>query len=312
MSGGIEGQLESLDERALAALLLKRARSDEDFQLWLAAELAALAARETREPLDPEPFRLRAAALLEADQAGRRGRHWDDGRADIDATALEELIAQVMPFIASGDGNNALAILMAIAGSLADYWPQCADWDETLHEFFPLLDGLIAQAMLLDGVSHEARADLADELSTWQDEVAEYGADDAFAVAIAGAARGWNEPGLDDVLGGQGRIWPLDGNSDGLGDQLTTARLAALEAMGRTDRFLNLSLAAGRYCDHAVMLAKGECFDQALALLGLWNPQRRLAALSLGHRQPPAQDGNISDERGEALFQIEQVILALG
>lgn len=263
MSGGIEAQLEALDDRALAALLLKRARSDEDFRLWLAAELAVLVVRE---PLDPEPFRQRAAALLEAGRDGRPRRYWDDGSANIDEAALEELIGQAVPFLAGGDGNNALAILMPIAGCLAEYWPQCADWDETLHEFFPQLDRMIAQAVLLEGVSHEARDDLADELSAWQNEVAEYGADDAFAVAIAAAAQGWDELGLDDVLDGLGRIWPLDGNSDRLDDQLTTARLAALEAMGRRDRFLNLSRAAGRYCDHAVMLAKGECFDEALTL----------------------------------------------
>jgi uncharacterized Zn finger protein len=266
VSGEIDAQLEALEAGALAALLLKRAGTDGDFRLWLETELAALSARETRKPLDPEPFRRRAAALLDADRTGRRERHWDDGRANIDEAALEELIAQAVPFLDIGDGNNALAILRPIAGSLAEYWPQCAEWDETLHEFFPQLDRMIAQAVLLDGVSQAARDELADELSAWQDEVAEYGADDAFAVAIAAAARGWDEPGLNDVLGGQGRIWPLAGNSNRLDDQLTTVRLDALEAMGRADRFLNLSLAAGHYCDHAIMLAKGECFDEALAL----------------------------------------------
>lgn len=264
MSGGIEAQLKALDGGALAALLLKLAGFDEDLRLWLETELAALSARETRRPLDPEPFRRRVAALFEVNHERRRRRHWDDVGSDIDEAALEELIGQAAPFLGIGDGNNALAILKPIAASLAEYWPQCAEWDETLHDFFPQLDRMIAQAVLLDGVPHEARDDLADELSQWQDEVAEYGADDAFAVAIAAAVQGWDEPGLDDVLGGRAGIWPLAGNSDWLDDQLTTARLAALEAMGRTDRFLNLSRAAGRYCDHAVMLAKHECFEEAL------------------------------------------------
>ncbi|MBE0532624.1 MAG: hypothetical protein IH626_17510 [Rhodospirillales bacterium] len=149
---------------------------------------------------------------------------------------------------------------------MAEYWPECADWDETLHEFFPVLDRMIAQAVLMEGISREARDDLADELSGWQDEVTEYGADGAFAVAIAASAQGWDEPGLGDALAGRARVWPPAGKCDWLDGKLTAARLAALEAMGRTDHFLNLSKAAGRHCDHAVMLAKCERFDEAIEI----------------------------------------------
>lgn len=161
---------------------------------------------------------------------------------------------------------NALAILKPVTERLVEYWPQCAEWDETLHEFFPQLDRMIAQAVLLDGVSDETRDDLADELGQWQDEVAEYGADDAFATAMAAATQGWDEPGLQSVLDGRGRIWPLTGTSGWLEDQLTMARLAALEAMGRTEQFLNFARAAGRHSDHAMMLAKHERFDEALTV----------------------------------------------
>lgn len=266
MSDDIEARLKTRDAGVLAALLLKRAGSDDDFRLWLATELAALDAQELRTPLDPEPFRRRAEALLEVTRSSTHRRSWDEPASDIDEAALEELIGQAEPFLAAGDGNNALAILKPVAASLAAYWPQCADWDETLHEFFPQLDRMIAIAVLLEGVSHEARDDLADELSQWQDEVAEYGADDAFAVAMAAATQRWDEPGLESALDGRGPIWPLTGTRSWLEDQLITARLAALEAMGRTERFLNLSRAAGRYCDHAIMLAKRERFDEALTV----------------------------------------------
>lgn len=266
MSDDIAARLNARDAGVLAALLLKRAGSDDDFRLWLATELAALDAQELRTPLDPEPFRRRADALLESARSTTRRRHWDDLGASIDEAVLEELLAQAEPFLGLGDGNNALAILRPVAASLVEYWPQCADWDETLHEFFPLLDAMIARAVLLAGVSHEARDDLADELSHWQDEVSEYGADDAFAVAIAAATQGWDEPGLDDVLDGRGHAWPLDAKGDWLDEQLTTARLAALAAMGRTDKHLNLSRAAGRHCDHAMMLANRGRIEEALTV----------------------------------------------
>ena len=88
MSEGIEARLEALDASVLAALQQKRAGSDEDFRLWLATELAALDARELRIPLDPEPFRHRAEALLQAARGGERGRHWDDSGSGIDEAAL--------------------------------------------------------------------------------------------------------------------------------------------------------------------------------------------------------------------------------
>ena len=292
MSDGTEARLKTRDAGVLAALLLKRAGSDDDFRLWLATELAALDAQELRTPLDPEPFRRRADALLKSARGRTRRRHWDDSGANIDEAALEELLAQAEPFLVLGDANNALAILKPVAASLAEYWPQCADWDETLHEFFPQLDRMIAQAVLLDGVSHEARDDLADELSHWQDEVSEYGADDAFAVAIAAATQGWDAPGLEGVLDGRGRVWPLTGTSCWLDDQLTTARLAALAAMGCTDKHLNLSMSAGRYCDHAVMLAKREHFNEALTVArsNFRDPDSalRLAETLLDMNQPDA------------------------
>ena len=219
MSDDVATRLNALDAGALAALLSKRAVSDEDFRLWLATELAALGARELRTPLDPEPFRVRAEALLDSTRGGQRGRHRDDFGSSSDEAALDELIAQAEPFLGLGDGNNALAILKPVAASLVEYWPQCADWDETLHEFSPLLDAMIARAVLLDGVSHEARDDLADELSHWQDEVSEYGDGDAFAVAIAAATQGWDEPGLEDVLDGR-----LDVDQHGLARAKQTQR----------------------------------------------------------------------------------------
>jgi len=164
---------------ALEALLLERAEADEDFAFWLDARLVAALPGEAGAPLDPEPFRRRAEALLSAAGSGRR-RSPDEWGAGVDEAELEDLIDTARPLLAAGRGADALAILKPVAGALADYWPECAHWDETLHEFFPKLDGMIAQALLMDGVSREVRDELADALGGWQGEVAEYGADDAF------------------------------------------------------------------------------------------------------------------------------------
>lgn len=258
-------QLRALARDALEALVLERAETDEGFALWLDARLAAIPSDEASVPLDPEPFRRRAEALLSAAGSGRGWRRWDEWGASVDEAALEELIGTAEPFLATGRGADALAILKPVAGALADYWPECAHWDETLHELFPRLDRMIAQAVLMDGVSQETREELVDELGGWQDEIAEYGADDAFSTAIAACMRGWEEPGLEDALTGRGQDWPPGGRGDWLDDDLTRARLAALEGMGQTEAYLHLSRAAGLHCEHSVKLTQLGRVDEAIA-----------------------------------------------
>ncbi|RAS07208.1 hypothetical protein [Ensifer adhaerens] len=258
--------LRAISRERLEALVLERAERDEGFALWLDARFAASVADEASALLDPVPFRRRAEALFASTGSGRHRHSWGERSAGIDEAALEQLIDEAEPFLAAGRGVHALTILKPVASGLAAYWPENADWDETMHEFFPRLDQLIAQAALMDGVSQEARDDLADELADWQGELAEFGADDAFATAIAACMQGWDEPGLQATLAGHGQRWPPEGGSDPLDADLTRARLAALEAMGRGEHFLNLSRAAGFHCDHAVKLAQMGRVGEAVAL----------------------------------------------
>ncbi|MBK5571426.1 hypothetical protein, partial [Ensifer sp. SSB1] len=248
-------QIRTISRERLEAFVLEHAERDEDFALWLDTRFAVSVADEASTLLDPVPFRRRAEALF-SESGSVRHRHGWDKSAAIDEAALEQLIDEAEPFLAEGRAADALAILKPVASGLTAYWPENADWDETLHEFFPRLDKLIAQAALMDEISAEERDDLADELTGWQGELAEFGADDAFSTAIAACMQGWDEPGLRATLAGLGQSWPPGGGSDPLDDDLTRARLAALEAMGRSEHFLNLSRAAGFHCDHAVNLAQ--------------------------------------------------------
>jgi len=258
--------LRAISRERLEALVLERAERDEGFALWLDARFAASVADEASALLDPLPFRRRAEALFASTGSGRHRHRWGERSAGIDEAALEQLIDEAETFLAAGRGAHALTILKPVASGLAAYWPENADWDETLHEFFPRLDQLIAQAALMDGVSQEARDDLAGELADWQGELAKFGADDAFATAIAACMQGWDEPGLQATLAGLGQSWPPGGGSELLDDDLTRVRLAALEAMGRSEHFLNLSRAAGFHCDHAVKLAQTGRVNEAVAL----------------------------------------------
>ncbi len=135
-------------------------------------------------------------------------------------------------------------------------WREQADWDETLHEFFPVLGQMIAEAVLMSDLLPEERDDLMVRLDVWQGMLDEYGLDEHLQVAIDALEQGWDEIGLDDVLAGRGRSWPLSGNGDWTTAQLTQARLRVLEISRRSEEFLNLARAAGRHGDHAMMLIR--------------------------------------------------------
>ncbi|MEI2298726.1 DUF6880 family protein [Ensifer sp. MJa1] len=258
--------MRAMSRERLEALVLERSERDESFAFWLDARLAASQTDEANTPLDPTPFRRRAEALFASTGLGRHRHSWGERSAGIDEAAFEQLIDEAESFLAAGRGSHALTILKPVASGLAAYFPENADWDEALHEFVPRLDQLIAQTALMDGIPREERDDLADQLAGWQRELAEFGAVEAFSTAIAACLQGWDEPGLEATLAGLGQSWPPGGGSDPLDNDLTRARLAALDAMGRSEQFLNLSRAAGLYCDHTVKLAQMGRVDEAIAL----------------------------------------------
>ena len=255
----LDDMLEGLDREALAALLVKRAEEDPALALWLEAELAAAVpggdmASGRRTTVDPEPIRRQAEALLSGRHSPRHG--WSDDGATVDEEAFLALIDKARPFLEAGDGRNALNILEPVTETLVPAWREQADWDETLHEFFPVLGQLIAEAVLMSDLPPEERDDLMVRLDVWQGMLDEYGLDEHLQVAIDALEQGWDEIGLDDVLAGKGRSWPPSGHGDWTTARLTEARLRVLDISARTDEFLNLSEAAGRHGDHAMMLVR--------------------------------------------------------
>lgn len=251
--------LQGLDRAALAALLLSRAEEDPAFALWIEAELAAGGSDESsagsrRTAVDPEPIRRQAEALLSGRYSHRHG--WSDDGPAIDEDAFAALIDKARPFLEVGDGRNALKILEPVMEALVPAWREQADWDETLHEFFPVLAQMIAEAVLRSDLAAEKRDELMARFDIWQGELDAYGLDDHLRVAIDALEQGWDEIGLEDVMAGRGRTWPLSGQHDWTMERLTEARLRVLDIGGRAEAFLNLARAAGRHGDHAAMLVR--------------------------------------------------------
>ena len=255
----LDDMLSCLDREALAALLVRRAEFDPGLASWLEAELAA--GGSVKEPadgrrgrVDPGPIRRQAAALLSGHHARIRG--WSAGGVLDDEEAFSALIDRAQPFLDAGDGRNALNILEPVTEALVPAWRERADWDETLHEFFPILGQMIAEAVLMSDLAPDERDDVMVKLDVWQGMLDEYGLDEHLQVAIDALEEGWDAPGLDDVLAGRGRSWPLSGMSDCPAARLTEARLRVLDISGRSQEYLNLASAAGRHGDHAAMLVR--------------------------------------------------------
>ncbi|WP_287068810.1 hypothetical protein, partial [Mesorhizobium sp.] len=162
-----------------------------------------------RTAVDPEPIRRQAEALLSGRYSHRHG--WSDNAPAIDEDAFVVLIDKAKPFLEARDGRNALKILEPVMEALVPAWREQADWDETLHEFFPVLAQMIAEAVLMSDLAAKERDDLMARLDVWQGELDEYGLDDYLQVAIDALEQGWEEIGLDDVMAGRGRTWLSSG-----------------------------------------------------------------------------------------------------
>mgnify|MGYP003674578617 CR=1 FL=1 len=264
----LDSMLEGLDRAALVTLVITRAEADPALALWLETEMAVgapggdtVGGRQTT--VDPEPIRRQAEALL----SGRHSRRhrWSDEGVMVDEEKFSALIDKAKPFFEAGDGRNALEILVPVMEALVPAWREQADWDETLHEFFPVLGEMIAEAVLVGDLPPEQSDDLMVRLDVWQGMLDDYGLDDYLQVAIDALEQGWDEIGLGDVLAGKSRSWPPTGRSDWATERLTQARLRVLDIRGRTDEFLNFAKAAGRHGDHAAMLVRLERISDAVA-----------------------------------------------
>jgi uncharacterized Zn finger protein len=294
-------QLEELERSQLQELLSRLLDSDPHLADRIEAELAvSLVSTDTdaqanspalrRTLVDPEPIRRQAQRMLR--QAGAHGAYWDDYHSSGNVDELRRMAASAVPFLEAGDGRNALRVLEPISDTFVREWTQTyAYHDEDRYLLFEDLGNLCAEAVLSAGISEAERQDWADTFRDWQDELEQYGVDEAFWVAVCAAEQGWDDPGLQWVLAGdvRGTSWQQDDCRDDA--RLITARLRVLAREGRIDEYLNLALAAGNRTDYATMLLRSERLDEAVSygLHELESPREALelakALQNRGHHQ---------------------------
>ena len=259
----IPEQLKTLDKTQLLAVITRRLEIDPGLANWLDAELALLmdatpgqadGSKEAkrRSPVDPEPIRIQAEALLRGRY--RQRRHWDDFHVSGTEAEIGALVDKARPFITAGDGRNALRVLEAIADVLVTGWIEAGAADEHVQDHLWDLDHLFAEASLSSDLAADERDDFAIKVERWHRKLTDYGLDDCFAVALRALEAGWDEPTLQAVLAGQGRRWPP--RDDHLEMELTEIRLRVLAAANRCEDYLRLAKAAGAHAEHASMLAR--------------------------------------------------------
>lgn len=251
--------LHGLDRDALTGLLLKRAESDPGLARWIEAELAVSADDKTRRgkhrpTVDPEPIREQARFLL----AGRyrRHRYWDGYRSSGNSEELHRLAEKAVPFLEAGDGRNALRVLEPIAETFAEGWLEYADHDEDMYLLFEDLGRMMAEAALMSDLTPDEREAMADSVRELQSRLDDYGVDEGFHVAIRALENGWDEPGLEAVMAGQGKTWPVSSTAGILDNELTAVRLRVLDACSHHEEYLNLAHAAGHHASYAEQLVK--------------------------------------------------------
>jgi uncharacterized Zn finger protein len=249
--------LADLDRETLIDLMTDLVDKHPHLADWLEAEVAALrdqpsqrasaGPRERQAPLDPTPFRRQAQAIL---------RGAEDWRAVFGAASqLQELIARVEPFLAAGDGRNALVILEAITEVYVDQWFEFDDSDGELGNVFADLGSAFAEAILSADSSVEERRAWEKKLTRWQHEVQEYGVDEAFGPAIGAAKFGWDYLPLQRAMQGHvTREGAWEGKPPWYADELAVARLNVLERQGRLDEYIHLAEAERQTTRYVTML----------------------------------------------------------
>jgi uncharacterized Zn finger protein len=152
---------------------------------------------------------------------------------------VRRVLDQAWTLIKQDGGRNALAVLEAITEAYMAEWENLDDSDGEASAFFSDLSAAWVEALLSADLTRQERKSWADRLTSWQEELDDYGVDEAFDMAATAALDGWDYPPLRRVL--QGTIteqgaW--DEEPPYYADELAEARLHVLERRGRFQQYL--------------------------------------------------------------------------
>jgi uncharacterized Zn finger protein len=166
---------------------------------------------------------------------------------------VRKSLEQAWALIQENDGRNALSLLETITDEYVSGCEGLDDSDGEASGFFDDLDPAWTEALLSTDLSPREREDWAEKLGEWQQEVVDYGIDDALETAREAALNGWDDPHLQNILQG---IDDQNEDRDGEASELTVARLHVLERRGYWQEYLRLAKAQGQNEAYVTMLVR--------------------------------------------------------
>ncbi len=205
--------------------------------------------------VDAEAVHRQVRAIMHSlDHLRPSEAYWNTGGI---INAVDHLLDQAWKLIEADDGRPALKLLAAITEEYVSNWTELDDSDGELSGFFDQLGSAWTEALLSADLSNEERRSWAAQLETWQNDISDYGVDDAFTAACQAALQGWDYLPLQRILQGsptKQRAW----NSEVLecADKLAQARLRVLERRGHLQKYLYLAKAERQVKEYVTMLVR--------------------------------------------------------
>src|SRR5260221_1029278 len=227
-------------------------------------DLSPKAAPKPHIEVDPKAVRRQVRSIIHSlDRMRSSEAYWHVGAAVGD---VQRLVDQAWELIKADDGNNALTLLEAITEEYLSEWENLDDSDGEASGFFDNLGAAWTEAILSVDLTHEERELWADRFAGWQDELDDYGVDEAFDAPQAAALDGSDYPPLQRVL--QGTIneqgaW--EGEAPYFADELTEARLNILKRRGRFQEYLYLAEPEGQTEAYVTMLVQMDRIQEAVS-----------------------------------------------
>lgn len=266
--------------------------------------------RQRQTALDSATFKRQVHSILHSlDRMRMSEAYWHVGSV---VQSVRQVAEQAVPFIEAGDGRSALAVLQGVTEAYIADWTNLDDSDGELGAYFEDLGALWTEAILTADLTPTERKTWAKRFQKWQQEVDDYGIDEAFQPVEAAAEQGWDYPPLLRILRGEvvekvereieeedaeyeedededydeededdeeDYYWEHDDRESDYTDALTLARLNVLERQGRAREYLNLARAEGEVERYATMLVKLGRLEEATeyALTRLRTPDNVLS-----------------------------------
>jgi uncharacterized Zn finger protein len=287
---GLEHQLANLSRDQLQSVLLKLTEHEPSLIAVIEGQVARFnpATSPNHPPIDPKAIRRQVRSTIHSlDRMRSSEAYWQIGAV---VGSVQHIVDEAWALIKADNGQDALIVLEAVTEEYLNEWENLDDSDGEASGFFTDLGPTWAEALLSVDLSSQERKTWAKRLTDWQEDLDDYGVDDAFAVAAAAALDSWDYPPLKRVLEGtiteQG-AW--NGEPPLYADELTVARLHILERRERFQEYLYLAEAEGHTKEYVTMLVRmgrgQEAFDYGLQYLGTTQEALALANALFEHAE---------------------------